>query len=68
MAAVVQATGARAKRRAAGLGGEQAVTIREFVLLYRLYRAVGEGNQRFISWAKQDLDVYYRAERIGRAA
>ena len=67
MAAVVQATGARAKRCAAGLG-EQAVSIREFVLLYRLYRAVGEGNERFITWAKQDLDMYYRAEVIGRAA
>ena len=42
--------------------------IREFVLLYRLYRAVCEGNQRLIGWARQDLDHYYRAEEIGQAA
>ena len=44
------------------------MSIREYVLLYRLYRAVKDGNARFIAWAVADLDTYFRAERIGTAA
>ena len=44
------------------------MNVEEYVLLYRLYRAVTEGHPKLIAWARLDLDAYYRAERIARAA
>ncbi len=42
--------------------------IRQYVLLFRLYRAVKDGNAKFIAWAVQDIDNHLRTEQIGRAA